>query len=111
MGTNYFVFVEGEKVHIGKRSGGWSFVWNFQNNKYDDLSSLLNFISLHDIYDEDSNTMTWYDFFSMAMNWNPINRPDFVLPEGATLINGLVIDEKYNDIIDGLCVFKHAYFR
>ena len=27
-------FVEGTRVHLGKRSSGWKFLWNFNNNKY-----------------------------------------------------------------------------
>jgi len=112
MATNYYAFVEGEKVHIGKRSGGWSFSWNFQNNKYYfDLASLLKFLSKHEICDEYLRMMKWYDFVSMAMTWTPdTSSPDFIMPEGATLINGLIIDEKKYTIIDGLCVSKTVKF-
>lgn len=112
MGTNYYAFVEGEKVHIGKRSCGWSFSWDFQNNKYYfNLASLLKFLSKHEICDEYSRMMKWYDFVSMAMNCTPdTSSPGFIMPEGATLINGLIIHEKYYIIIDGLCVSKNVDF-
>jgi hypothetical protein len=38
-------FIDGTNVHLGKRSSGWKFCWNFHKEKYyKDKESLLNFI-------------------------------------------------------------------
>ena len=28
------MFIDGTNIHLGKRSGGWKFCWNFHDNKY-----------------------------------------------------------------------------
>ncbi len=39
------VFLENMKIHIGKRSSGWKFLWNFQDGKfYTNKEELLKFI-------------------------------------------------------------------
>ena len=41
-------FLDGLSVHIGKRSGGWKFCWNFHDNKYySNKEELLSYITSH----------------------------------------------------------------
>jgi hypothetical protein len=75
-------FIEGTSIHLGKRSGGWKFCWNFHNNQYyKDKESLLNFIRSGRVVNEYGDEMDREEFITMALEWG---QPD-----------GLVADEKY----------------
>ena len=75
-------FIEGTSIHLGKRSGGWKFCWNFHKEKYyKDKESLLNFIRSGRVVDEYGTEMKVEEFITMALEWG---QP-----------NGLVADEKY----------------
>lgn len=75
-------FIEGTSIHLGKRSSGWKFCWNFHNNQYyKDKESLLNFIRTGRVVDEYGEEMNVEEFITMALEWG---QP-----------NGLVADEKY----------------
>ena len=75
-------FIEGTSIHLGKRSSGWKFCWNFHNNQYyKDKESLLNFIRTGRVVDEYGQEMNVEEFITMALEWG---QP-----------NGLVADEKY----------------
>lgn len=75
-------FVEGTSVHLGKRSGGWKFCWNFHKEKYyKDKESLLNFIRSGRVVDEYGREIEVEEFIQMALEWG---QPD-----------GLVSDEEY----------------
>ena len=75
-------FVDGTNIHLGKRSGGWKFCWNFHNNQYyKDKESLLKFIRSGRVVDEYGDEMDREEFITMALEWG---QP-----------NGLVADEKY----------------
>jgi len=77
-------FIEGTNIHLGKRSGGWKFCWNFHNNQYyKDKESLLNFIRSGRVVNEYGTEMDREEFITMALEWG---HP-----------NGLVADEKYFD--------------
>src|SRR6056300_669224 len=56
-------FIEGTSIHLGKRSGGWKFCWNFHKNKYyKDKESLLNFIRTGRVVDEYGEEMNVEEF-------------------------------------------------
>ena len=75
-------FIEGTSIHLGKRSGGWKFCWNFHKEKYyKDKESLLNFIRTGRVVNEYGDEMDREEFITMALEWG---QP-----------NGLVADEKY----------------
>ena len=75
-------FIEGTSIHLGKRSSGWKFCWNFHNNQYyKDKESLLNFIRTGRVVEEYGEEMNVEEFITMALEWG---QP-----------NGLVADEKY----------------
>ena len=77
-------FVEGTSIHLGKRSSGWRFCWNFHNNQYyQDKASLLAFIRAGRVVDEYGEEMNVEEFLDMALEWG---QPD-----------GLVADKAYFD--------------
>lgn len=75
-------FLDGMKIHIGKRSSGWKFLWNFQDNKfYSNKEELLKFIRSGRIVDEYGELQDTEEFIKMALEWG---QP-----------NGYVLDENY----------------
>lgn len=75
-------FLDGMSVHVGKRSGGWKFCWNFHNNKYySNKEELLAFIRSGRIVDEYGTEHEVEEFIEMALTWG---EPD-----------GLVMNEEY----------------
>jgi len=77
-------FTNNMNVHIGKRSGGWKFCWNFNDNKYySNKEELLRFIRDGRILDEYGVEIDVEEFIVMALNWG---QPD-----------GMVADKQYFD--------------
>jgi hypothetical protein len=75
-------FIDGLKIHIGKRSSGWKFLWNFQDGKfYTNKEELLKFIRSGRIVNEYGELQNTEEFIKMALEWG---QPD-----------GYVLDENY----------------
>lgn len=75
-------FLDGTAVHLGKRSYGWKFCWNFHNNKYySSKEELIQFVLSGRVVDEYGEEMDPQEFLDMAFKWG---EPD-----------GLVVDEEY----------------
>ena len=80
--TPWDEFVDDLSVHLGKRSGGWKFCWNFNGNvHYSNKEELLKFIRAGRIVDEYGMEIDPEEFIKMALEWG---QPD-----------GAVFDEKY----------------
>jgi hypothetical protein len=63
-------FTEDVYIHLGKRSGGWKFCWNFHKDKYyQDKASLEAFVRSGRVVDEYGTEMTADEFLEMAYNW------------------------------------------
>ena len=63
-------FVEGTLVHLGKRSVGWKFYWNFHNDKYyKDKASLEEFVKSGRVVDEYGSEIDQGEFLQMAYEW------------------------------------------
>jgi len=63
-------FMEDASIHLGKRSGGWKFCWNFHKNKYySDKEGLLAFIRSGRVVDEYGTELTPDEFITMALEW------------------------------------------
>jgi hypothetical protein len=76
------IFINGTNIHLGKRSLGWKFCWNFHKDKYySDKESLLEFIRSGRVVDEYGEEQDVNEFIVMALNWG---EPD-----------GLVVNEIY----------------
>jgi len=76
MGTNYYCLYVDEDgdvqiVHIGKRSGGWNFCWNFHDNQYySNLKELILFLANGTIEsDYDHDVIDFQEFICMALQW------------------------------------------
>lgn len=75
-------FIEGTNIHLGKRSMGWKFCWNFHNNKfYSNKKELLEFVREGRVVDEYGSEEPAEEFIKMALEWG---QPD-----------GLVVDDEY----------------
>lgn len=74
-------FTQDTQVHLGKRSGGWRFCWNFHDNKYySTKEELFKFIRSGRVVDEYGEEQDPAEFIKMAIEWCP---------------DGLVFDETY----------------
>jgi hypothetical protein len=75
-------FVDGVSIHLGKRSMGWKFCWNFHDNKYySNKEELLEFVRGGRVVDEYGEEQDVEEFIKMALEWG---QPD-----------GLVVNEEY----------------
>jgi len=105
------IFLENTSIHLGKRSAGWKFCWNFHKNKfYSNKEELVDFIRSGRVVDEYGEEWDVDNFILMALNWGE--------PDGLVLnhdyrtkqrLNGhgwfWLESEKHDDlIIDGLRV-------
>jgi hypothetical protein len=110
-------FISDTSIHLGKRSGGWKFCWNFHKNKYySNKEELLEFIRIGRVVDEYGTELDTEEFIEMALNWC---QPDGLVLNGSYR-NKLIqqghgmfwLDhEKYDDlIIDGLRVSVSTEF-
>lgn len=63
-------FTENTSIHLGKRSSGWKFLWNFHDNKYySNKEELFNFIKSGRIVDEYGTEMDIEEFITMSLEW------------------------------------------
>ena len=77
-------FIEGTNIHLGKRSGGWKFCWNFHKDKYySNKEELIQFVLSGRVVDEYGEQIDSQEFLDMAFAWG---EPD-----------GLVADKEYFD--------------
>lgn len=108
-------FTEGISIHLGKRSMGWKFCWNFHEDKYySNKEELLEFIRSGRVVDEYGGEQDVEEFITMALEWG---QPDgLVVNEEYELREmkkgrGIFHGEKYWDrIIDGLRVSTSTEF-
>lgn len=77
-------FLDGTNIHLGKRSGGWKFCWNFHSNKhYSNKEELIKFVLGGRVVDEYGEEIDSQEFLDMAFSWG---QPD-----------GLIGDKEYFD--------------
>lgn len=63
-------FIEDTSIHLGKRSMGWRFCWNFNKEKYyRDKEELLTFIRSGRVVDEYGAEQEVEEFIQMALSW------------------------------------------
>jgi len=66
-------FIEDNSVHLGKRSSGWKFCWNFHDNKYySNKEELLEYIRSRRVVNEYGEELNPNEFIEMALNWDGI---------------------------------------
>lgn len=107
-------FLDDASIHLGKRSGGWKFCWNFHKDKYyTNKEELLTFIRAGRVVDEYGNEMVPDEFIQMALEWGQpngwINNAEY---EKEQIAEGhRTWGSKYYDlIIDGLRVSTSTEF-
>lgn len=110
------MFIDGTNIHLGKRSSGWKFCWNFNKEKYySNKEELLTFIRSGRVVDEYGDEWNVEDFITMALEWG---EPDGLVVNEIYRIKqrqngmGLFFDKpEYDDlIIDGLRVSSSTDF-
>lgn len=103
-------FIDGTSVHLGKRSSGWKFCWNFHDNKYySNKAELLAFINGGRIVDEYGEEWAVEAFLEMALNWDGITADREYFEKYERNLGGSW--EKYVDLeIDGLRVSSSTQF-
>jgi hypothetical protein len=112
------IFLQDTAVHLGKRSNGWKFCWNFNDNKYyKNKEELLAFIRSGRIVDEYGEEQNIEEFIEMAFNWYEPN--GWIYDENYVIENYdkkgkprpfTANPEYYDIIIDGLRVSKTTKF-
>lgn len=111
------MFINGTNIHLGKRSMGWKFCWNFHKDKYyTNKEELLSFIRSGRVVDEYGEEQKVEEFITMALEWG---EPDglvvnelYRIKERAKGHGSFWLDnEKHDDlIIDGLRVSSSTDF-
>lgn len=85
-----------QKIHLGKRSSGWQFLWQ-ANPKYyqDNLESIKEFLSQDDviIYNEYEERFTLEKFLDKEIGYCLYNNPEYFM-------NGRQYVEKHNESFD-----------
>ena len=111
------VFLEDMRVHIGKRSSGWKFLWNFQDGKfYNSKEGLFKYIRSGRIIDEYGELQDTEEFIKMALEWEPdghkVNKEYFdeqsKKPDYRP--HSFNVSDYYDKEIDGLRVSSTAEF-
>jgi hypothetical protein len=81
-GNPWETFINNINIHLGKRSMGWKFCWNFNDNKYySNKEELLKFIRSGRVVDEYGDEVEVEEFITMALEWG---EPD-----------GMIYDKEY----------------
>jgi hypothetical protein len=105
-------FLEGTNIHLGKRSGGWKFLWNWNNGKYyKTKEELFEFIRDGRVVDEYGQQIDVEEFITMALDWGKEDGWDSETyhrenPEHRTHWSS----EKHEEYIDGLRVSTSVDF-
>ena len=106
-------FIEDIMIHLGKRSSGWKFCWNFHNGKYyTNKKELLNFIRKGRVVDEYGQEIDVEEFIDMALNWGEpdgqvVNAEYYEKNEKYSFFNKEIY---YDKDIDGLRVSSSVDF-
>ena len=111
-------FIEGTSIHLGKRSMGWKFCWNFNKEKYyKNKEELLSFIRSGRIVDEYGEEQEVEEFIEMAFSWGEpdghiYNQAylDHMKNEGYHRDYGYDHSKYFDLIIDGLRVSTSTEF-
>lgn len=109
-------FIKGTNIHLGKRSGGWKFCWNFHDKKYySNKEGLLNFIRSGRVVDEYGEEWNVEEFIEMSLNWCEPNGlvvdAEYRKKQRLKGMGSFFDDPRYDDlIIDGLRVSTSTNF-
>jgi hypothetical protein len=63
-------FLEGTNIHLGKRSSGWKFLWNWNDSEYyKTKEELFEFIRSGRVVNEYGELIDQEEFIQMALEW------------------------------------------
>lgn len=63
-------FLEDTRIHLGKRSMGWKFLWNWNDEKfYKNKEDLFRFIRSGRVVNEYGEVINQDEFIQMALDW------------------------------------------
>lgn len=109
------IFTKDLSIHLGKRSMGWKFCWNFHDNKYyTNKQELIDYVLSGRVVDEYGEEMNQQEFLDMAFDWGE--------PDGLTVnaeyyeknptasVSWFNKESYYDRIIDGLRVSSSTEF-
>jgi hypothetical protein len=114
--TPWDMFIKDSNIHLGKRSSGWKFCWNFHDKKYySNKEELLEFIRSGRIVDEYGTEWFVEEFIQMALSWGEpdgwVVNQDYRKEQRMKGMGSFFDDPKYDDsIIDGLRVSSATDF-
>lgn len=111
-------FLEGTSIHLGKRSMGWKFCWNFHKEKYyKNKEELLAFIRSGRVVDEYGEEQEVEEFIQMALEWGQPDGftygPEYIehmKKEGYHRDYNYDVTKYFDNIIDGLRVSTSTEF-
>ena len=105
------MFTNDVEIHLGKRSGGWKFLWNFHNKRYySNKEELLNFIRTGRVIDEYFKEIDVEEFITMTLEWCQPNGYDDMSYRIDYPHEYYYNFEKSEEYIDGLRVSAHTVF-
>lgn len=105
--------MDGMSIHLGKRSMGWKFCWNFHDNEYySNKEELLKFIRKGRVVDEYGEQIDVEEFIEMSLNWGEpdgwvADKSYFESMERRSFFNN---EDHYDKEIDGLRVSSSTEF-
>ena len=111
--TPWDEFTNDMSIHLGKRSMGWKFCWNFHDGKYyTNKEELLDFIRKGKVVDEYGETIEVDEFIEMALSWGEpdgwvADKEYFESMERSSFFNN---EDYYDKEIDGLRVSSSTDF-
>jgi hypothetical protein len=110
--TPWDEFVDGMSVHLGKRSSGWKFLWNFHGNvHYTNKEELLDYVRTGRVVDEYGMEIDPEEFIKMALEWGHPDGAVFNEEYEKKKPNGFFHGPEHYDLdIDGLRVSKSTDF-
>lgn len=114
--TPWDEFISDLSVHLGKRSSGWKFCWNFNDNAhYSNKEGLLNFIRTGRTVDEYGTEINQEEFIKMAFDWGQpdgaVLNEEYETERAKKYPNSFIWGSEYYDLeIDGLRVSRSTEF-
>ena len=105
-------FLDGTNIHLGKRSAGWKFLWNWNDSKhYKNKEELFEFIRSGRVVDEYGELMDQEEFIQMAIQWGQENGWDIETyhkeyPDRSSFI----LNRKHEEYLEGLRVSTSTDF-
>ena len=106
-------FLDGTNIHLGKRSSGWKFLWNWNDSKYyKTKEGLFEFIRSGRVVDEYGEQMDQEEFIQMALQWGQEDGWDIetYYKENPSHRISFIHDKKHEEYLDGLRVSTSTEF-